>query len=58
MVEKSGMPSPFESMMMENMLELFYNEMANKIIDGLDKLEHKYEKGAAERWIWELLQNA
>jgi hypothetical protein len=39
-------------------MELFYNELAAKIIDGLDKLDHKYEKGAAERWIWELLQNA
>ena len=56
MVEKkSGNFSPFECMMHENMMELFFNEMANKIIDGQDKLEHKYEKGAAERWIWELL---
>jgi hypothetical protein len=45
-------------MMQGNMIDLFYNELANKIIDGLDKLYHKYEKGAAERWIWELLQNA
>lgn len=39
-------------------MELFYNELAAKIIDGLDKLDHKFERGAAERWIWELLQNA
>ncbi len=39
-------------------MDLFYNELAAKIIDGLNRLSHKYEKGAAERWIWELLQNA
>jgi hypothetical protein len=50
--------SAFIDMMQGNMIDLFYNELANKIIDGLDKLYHKYEKGAAERWIWELLQNA
>lgn len=37
---------------------LLSNEFANKIIDGLDRLFHKYDKGAAERWIWELMQNA
>ena len=37
---------------------LLTNEFANKIIDGLDKLYHKYDSGASERWIWELLQNA
>jgi hypothetical protein len=41
--------------MNENMKNLFYNELSNKIIDGLDKLYHKYDRGAAERWIWELL---
>ena len=35
----------------------FLNAYATKIIDGLSKLFAKYEK-AAERWIWELLQNA
>ena len=52
---KAGANSGFQEMMQGNMMELFYNELANKIIDGLDKLDHKYEKGAAERWIWELL---
>jgi len=37
---------------------LLTNEFANKIIDGLDRLYHKYDSGASERWIWELLQNA
>jgi hypothetical protein len=37
---------------------LLTNEFANKIIDGLDKLYHKFDAGASERWIWELLQNA
>ncbi len=37
--------------------EFFLNAYATKIIDGLSKLFSKYEK-AAERWIWELLQNA
>jgi hypothetical protein len=32
-----------------------FNELSGKIIDGLDKLDHNYDKGAAERWIWELL---
>ena len=39
-------------------MNLFLNELAAKIIDGLNRLFLKYEKGAAERWIWELLQNA
>jgi hypothetical protein len=39
-------------------INLFLNELAAKIIDGLNKLFLKYDKGAAERWIWELLQNA
>ncbi len=37
---------------------LLTNEFANKIIDGLDRLYHKYDAGASERWIWELLQNS
>ncbi len=37
---------------------MFLNELAAKIIDGLNRLYVKYDKGAAERWIWELLQNA
>ena len=41
-----------------NMIDLFLNELAAKIIDGLNRLFLKYDKGAAERWIWELLQNA
>ena len=36
-------------------MNLFLNELAAKIIDGLNKLFLKYDKGAAERWIWELL---
>ena len=39
-------------------MNLFMNELAAKIIDGLNRLFLKYDKGAAERWIWELLQNA
>ena len=39
-------------------MSFFLNELAAKIIDGLNKLFMKYDKGAAERWIWELLQNA
>ncbi len=39
-------------------MNLFLNELAAKIIDGLNRLFLKYDKGAAERWIWELLQNA
>ena len=39
-------------------MNLFLNELAAKIIDGLNRLFMKYDKGAAERWIWELLQNA
>jgi hypothetical protein len=45
-------------MLQRKAMELFYNELAAKIIDGLDRLDHKFERGAAERWIWELLQNA
>ena len=36
-------------------MNMFLNELAAKIIDGLNRLFIKYEKGAAERWIWELL---
>ena len=36
-------------------MNLFLNELAAKIIDGLNRLFLKYDKGAAERWIWELL---
>jgi hypothetical protein len=36
-------------------MNLFLNELAAKIIDGLNRLFMKYDKGAAERWIWELL---
>lgn len=50
--------SAFAVMIQQNFAELAYNELAAKLIDGLDKLDHKFEKGAAERWIWELLQNA
>ena len=39
-------------------MNLFLNELAAKIIDGLNRLFMKYDKGAAERWVWELLQNA
>ena len=39
-------------------MNLFLNELAAKIIDGLNRLFAKYDKGAAERWVWELLQNA
>ena len=39
-------------------MNLFLNELAAKIIDGLNRLFLKYDKGAAERWVWELLQNA
>jgi hypothetical protein len=39
-------------------MNLFMNELAAKIVDGLNRLFLKYDKGAAERWIWELLQNA
>ena len=39
-------------------MELFLNELAAKIIDGLNRLFLKFDRGAAERWIWELLQNA
>ena len=35
----SASTTTFENMMQENMMELFYNELANKIIDGLEKLE-------------------
>lgn len=45
-------------MVLQKAMELFYNDLATKIVDGLDRLDHKFEKGAAERWIWELLQNA
>ena len=47
--------SIFQAKMTEYKDNLLANEFANKIIDGLDRLYHKYEKGAAERWIWELL---
>ena len=50
--------SAFLDLVRKNAMEMFYNELAAKIIDGLDKLDHKYDNGAAERWIWELLQNA
>jgi hypothetical protein len=36
-------------------MNLFLNELAAKIIDGLNRLFLKYDKGAAERWVWELL---
>ena len=39
-------------------MNLFLNELAAKIIDGLNRLFMKYDKGAAERWVWELLQYA
>ena len=39
-------------------MELFLNELGAKIIDGLNRLFLKFERGSAERWIWELLQNA
>ena len=39
-------------------MNLFLNELAAKIIDGLNRLFMKYDKGATERWVWELLQNA
>ncbi len=39
-------------------MELFLNELAAKIIDGLNRLFVRFERGASERWIWELLQNA
>ena len=39
-------------------MNLFLNELAAKIIDGLNRLFMKFDKGAAERWVWELLQNA
>ena len=44
--------------MNEYKTNLLTNEFANKLIDGLDKLYHKYDDGASERWILELLQNA
>ncbi len=47
-----------EDIVMNQALDLFLNELAAKIIDGLNRLFLKYEKGAAERWIWELIQNA
>ena len=34
------------------------NELANKLIDGLNNLISSLEEGSAERWIWELIQNA
>jgi hypothetical protein len=37
---------------------MLMNEFANKIIDGIDRLYHKFDAGASERWIWELIQNA
>ncbi len=33
------------------------NELAAKIIDGLDKLASKHAS-ASKRWVWELIQNA
>ncbi len=45
-------------LVMNQAMNLFLNELAAKIIDGLNRLFMKYDKGAAERWIWELLQNA
>ena len=44
--------------MNDQAINLFLNELAAKIIDGLNRLFMKYDKGAAERWVWELLQNA
>ncbi len=44
-----------EDIVMNQAMDLFLNELAAKIIDGLNRLFLKYEKGAAERWIWELL---
>lgn len=45
-------------LVIDQSMNLFLNELAAKIIDGLNRLFMKYDKGAAERWIWELLQNA
>lgn len=39
-------------------MDFLINELANKIVDGLEKLQLKIEKGADKRWIWELLQNS
>ena len=36
---------------------MFENELANKIIDGMDKLYSKYDD-SMRRWVWELIQNA
>ena len=50
--------SLFLNRMNEYKSNLLVNEFANKIIDGLDRLYHKFDAGASERWIWELIQNA
>ena len=39
----------------EQTMNLFLNELAAKIIDGLNRLFVRFERGASERWIWELL---
>ncbi len=44
-----------EDIVMNQAMDLFLNELAAKIIDGLTRLFLKYDQGAAERWIWELL---
>ena len=40
---------------MAQSIELFINELAAKIIDGLNTLFVRFERGSSERWIWELL---
>lgn len=44
-----------DGLVSDQAMNLFMNELAAKIIDGLNRLFLKYDKGAAERWIWELL---
>jgi hypothetical protein len=47
---------PVRDKVMNQERRYFLNGYATKIIDGISKLYARYEK-AAERWIWELLQN-
>ena len=38
----------------DSITKVYQNELAAKILDGLDKLYSKYEN-SAQRWIWELI---
>ena len=56
-MEKTTNYRTIKELVAEDLQNLHLNELAAKLIDGLAKLETKYED-SAQRWIWELIQNA